>query len=224
MHRARWTGDAEGLGRRGNGPARDMHCSGDSRVVSGRDTAPGASSRRPTKDDMADEEVIDDDPVEAGDSLDEDPEEDEELVEVDDEELGDVLVADLDTDVVEVEGAEEADEEEEVDPPVPAAKAADDEEEDEEEDSDDVEEDLSVILKERIAAGADDDEDEEEEGVIVDDRSETGDKVPPRSVEEFSCNECFLLVRRSQFSARRTDCPGGLDGADCPVKRQLGLA
>ncbi|MCB0958314.1 MAG: DUF4193 family protein, partial [Acidimicrobiales bacterium] len=58
---------------------------------------------------------------------------------------------------------------------------------------------------------------------VTDDRTEGGDRVAPRAAEEFSCNECFLLVRRSQFSAKRTDCPGGLDGDDCPVKRQLGL-
>jgi len=58
----------------------------------------------------------------------------------------------------------------------------------------------------------------------VDDRTEGGDRVAPRAAEEFSCSECFLLVRRSQFSTKRTDCPGGLDGADCPVKHQLGLA
>lgn len=45
--------------------------------------------------------------------------------------------------------------------------------------------------------------------------------MAPRAAEEFSCPECFLLVRRSQFSAKRTDCPGGLDGEDCPMKQRF---
>ena len=70
----------------------------------------------------------------------------------------------------------------------------------------------------------DDDEDQDDEGAPRDERAEGGDSVAPRAAEEFSCNECFLLVRRSQFSAKRTDCPGGLDGDDCPVKRELALS
>ena len=111
-------------------------------------------------------------------------------------------------------------------PPPPPAKGRsgdDDDEDDDDVDPDDVEEDLDTILKDRIAAGADDD-DEDDEEAPVEDRSDGGDRIAPRAAEEFSCNECFLLVRRSQFSAKRTDCPGGLDGEDCPVKKELGLA
>lgn len=175
---------------------------------------------------MADEEVIDDDPVEEDEGFVDEPNDDPEAladgedVLVEDDLDEHVLVVDDDVaDDVVVE--EESPEEEAAAAPTPKARA-DDEEDDEDEDSDDVEEDLAVILKERIAA-SDDEEDDEEDEVPVDDRTETGDRIPPRAAEEFSCPECFLLVRRSQFSARRTDCPGGLDGADCPVKRELGL-
>ncbi len=80
-----------------------------------------------------------------------------------------------------------------------------------------VEEDLDTILRDRIAAGTDAEEEEEE--VATEERTETGDRVSPRKPEEVSCPECFLLVRRSQFSTRRADCPGGLDGADCPMMK-----
>ena len=96
-----------------------------------------------------------------------------------------------------------------------AVPANDEDDDDDDVDPDDVEEDLDTILKDRIAAGADDD-DEDDEEAPVDDRTDGGDRVAPRAAEEFSCNECFLLVRRSQFSAKRTDCPGGLDGDGLP--------
>jgi hypothetical protein len=115
------------------------------------------------------------------------------------------------------------DEDEEEPAPLPTKARSDDDEDDEDDvDPDDVEEDLDTILRDRIAAGADEDDDDDEEAP-VDDRSDGGDRVAPRAAEEFSCTECFLLVRRSQFSAKRTDCPGGLDGEDCPVKQQLGM-
>jgi len=98
----------------------------------------------------------------------------------------------------------------------------DDEELDEDLDDDEVPDEELVA-----SVGDEDDEDEEEEAPPASakghDRTDGGDRVAPRAAEEFPCNECFLLVRRSQFSAKRTDCPGGLDGEDCPVKRQLGL-
>ena len=86
----------------------------------------------------------------------------------------------------------------------------------EEADPDDVEEDLDTILRDRITAGTD--EEDEDEEAPVDDRTEAGDRVAPRAAEEHSCPACFLLVRRSQFSSKRTDCPGGFDGDDCPMK------
>jgi hypothetical protein len=95
----------------------------------------------------------------------------------------------------------------------------DDEDDDEEADPDDVEEDLDTILRDRITAGTE--EDDEDDEVPVDDRAEGGDRVAPRAAEEYSCPTCFLLVRRSQFSSKRTDCPGGFDGDDCPMKAQF---
>jgi hypothetical protein len=55
----------------------------------------------------------------------------------------------------------------------------------------------------------------------VEDRAEGGDRVAPRAAEEHACPTCFLLVRRSQFSTKRTDCPGGFDGEDCPMKARF---
>lgn len=169
---------------------------------------------------MADDEVIDDEM---------EVEEDDDLIDdvIDDELDGDDLEDDED-DVPDeelvasvVDDVEDAEEEA---PPVPAKGRAGDEEDDDDDDvdPDDVEEDLDTILKDRIAAGADEDDEDDEEAPI--EEGPGGDRVAPRAAEEFSCNECFLLVRRSQFSAKRTDCPGGLDGEDCPVKRELGLA
>ena len=139
--------------------------------------------------------------------------------EIDDDIVVPEIVGDVDGDVAVDVDVEEPDAE-----PVPArprakagAAAGDDEEEDDEEaDPDDVEEDLDTILRDRIKAGTDDDE-EEDEDLPVDVRTEGGDRVAPRAAEEHACPECFLLVRRSQFSTRRTDCPGGLDGDDCPM-------
>ena len=115
---------------------------------------------------------------------------------------------DVDVEVVEAEP-----------PPRPSGRPAADDDDDDEDvvDPDDVEEDLDTILRDRIAAGTDAEEEEEEVG--TEDRTETGDRVSPRRPEEVSCPECFLLVRRSQFSTRRADCPGGLDGADCPMMK-----
>jgi hypothetical protein len=166
---------------------------------------------------MADDELLDDaiDVEEGADLLEDDELEDDELE--DDELATDLVVEDPDAPLV-----EDDDEDEEPAPLPTKARAGEDDDEDEEEaDPDDVEEDLDTILRDRIAAGADEDEEDEDEAP-VDDRTEGGDRVAPRAAEEFSCGECFLLVRRSQFSTKRTDCPGGLDGADCPVKQQLG--
>jgi len=133
----------------------------------------------------------------------------------DDAALVEIPVADLEDDVdIAVDRVEEVD----APPPPPRAPAGDDEDDDDEVvDPDDVEEDLDTILRDRIAAGTDADEEDEEAG--PEDRNGTGDRVSPRKPEEVSCPECFLLVRRSQFSTRRADCPGGLDGADCPMMR-----
>lgn len=152
---------------------------------------------------MADDEVVDeknedvDDVEEDGGDVDFE----EELVESTDE---------VDSD----EAEEEDDDEDAKDKP----KGEDVAEDDDEADPDDVEEDLDTILRDRIAAGADEDDEEDE-----DDGSEQPKRTdgPAKPAEEFSCPECFLMVRRSQFSARRTDCPGGLDGEDCPMKQRF---
>jgi hypothetical protein len=174
---------------------------------------------------MADDELIEDEidvPDELAEDLDAELEDDDLDDEIDDDlDADDDVVPDEDLVATVVDEGEEVEEE----PPAPVKGRAgdDDEDDDDDVDPDDVEEDLDTILKDRIAAGADD-EDEDDEEAPVDDRAEGGDRVAPRAAEEFSCNECFLLVRRSQFSAKRTDCPGGLDGDDCPVKRELALS
>ena len=110
--------------------------------------------------------------------------------------------------------------------PEKARPAADEEEDDDDVvDPDDVEEDLDTILRDRIAAGTDEEEDDEE--APVDDRADTGDRVSPRRPEEVSCPECFLLVRRSQFSSRAHRLPGrprrGRLPDDAALRRDLML-
>lgn len=170
------------------------------------------------KEDMADEELLDDeDSVDEADEVDVDDDaedfEDEELVE------DDIVVA-ADDEVVEDDVEEEA----EVAEPVRSKARPSDEvdEDDDEADPDDVEEDLDTILRDRIASGVDDDEDDDEDAPI--EQSESGERVSPKAAAEYSCPECFILVRQSQFSTRRSDCPGGLDGDDCPMKVKFGLA
>lgn len=158
------------------------------------------------EEELDDDALVDDDLV-ADDLVADDLADD---VVADDEALVVVPIDDLETDTLVEDG-----------PAIPAPArperpATDDEDDDEDVvDPDDVEEDLDTILRDRIAAGTD--EEDEDEEVPNDDRTETGDRVSPRRPEEVSCPECFLLVRRSQFSTRRADCPGGLDGADCPM-------
>ena len=173
---------------------------------------------------MADDELIEDEiEVEEDDDL-IDAEIDEDLDDdLDDDIDGDDVVPDEELVAVVVDDAEDVADADAPPPPAKGRAGEEDEEDEDDDDPDDVEEDLDTILKDRIAAGADDD-DEDDEEAPVDDRAEGGDRIAPRAAEEFSCNECFLLVRRSQFSAKRTDCPGGLDGEDCPVKKELGLA
>ena len=161
---------------------------------------------------MADDEVLDDEATLEVAEDDEDEEGFDEELEDDEELVGDIadVVDGVDLDVDADDAAEE-------DAAAAGAKKGEEEEDDEDEaDPDDVEEDLDTILRDRIAAGADED-DEDDEDVPVD-QPEGGDRVAPRAAEEHSCPECFLLVRRSQFSVKRTDCPGGLDGEDCPMK------
>lgn len=163
---------------------------------------------------MADDDLPDENVDDETEEFDTDDDLDEDVLDADDdlEDAGDVdeVVAVVD---------EDEDEEEEAPVPAKARGREDDDDDDDDVDPDDVEEDLDTILRDRIAAGAEDDEEEEEDVVV--DTADGSDRVPPRAAEEHSCPECFLLVRRSQFSAKRSDCPGGLDGEDCPMKQQF---
>ncbi len=184
---------------------------------------PGPGWSGTTKEDMADDDLDED----LDNDLEEEPSDDE----LDEDEIDeDAIEADaIDGDDL-LPGAEDeelVDDEEDEDEPAPvkadrpkAASDDDEEDDDDEADPDDVEEDLDTILKDRIAAGTDEEEDDEE--LVTEDRTETGDRVSPRKPEEISCPECFLLVRSSQFSTRRNDCPGGLDTSDCPMPALFG--
>ena len=154
---------------------------------------------------MADDEVIDDEIL------------DDDEVDVDDADLDDDAMDGDDEEVFEVDPLDDLESEDDGPAPVRDRRSSDDDDDDEEEAyPDDVEEDLDTILRDRITAGTD--EEDEDEEAPVDDRTEAGDRVAPRAAEEHSCPACFLLVRRSQFSSKRTDCPGGFDGDDCPMK------
>ena len=98
---------------------------------------------------------------------------------------------------------DELDDDDDEDDDVPAP--ADDDDDDDVHPSD-VEADLEEILRDRIAA-SDDDEDDEAET--------TGDPklatvvAPPRA-DEWTCNQCFLIVSASQFGSRSSPiCPSG---------------
>ena len=86
------------------------------------------------------------------------------------------------------------------DVPLPA-----DDDDDEEVHPSDVEADLEEILRERIAASDDDDDDEEN----ASSQSKTVSVAPPRS-DEWTCNQCFLIVSMTQFGLRADPvCPSG---------------
>ena len=86
------------------------------------------------------------------------------------------------------------------DVPLPA-----DDDDDEEVHPSDVEADLEEILRDRIAA-SDDDEDDEDN---ASGQPKTVSVAPPRP-DEWTCNQCFLIVSMTQFGSR-TDpaCPSG---------------
>ena len=86
------------------------------------------------------------------------------------------------------------------DVPIPA-----DDDDDEEVHPSDVEADLEEILRDRIAA-SDDDEDDEDN---ASGQPKTVSVAPPRA-DEWTCNQCFLIVSITQFGSR-TDpvCPSG---------------
>ena len=69
----------------------------------------------------------------------------------------------------------------------------------------DVEADLEEILRDRIAASDDNDDDDEGE----DDAKPTSVVAPPRP-DEWTCNQCFLIVSVTQFGSRSHPvCPSG---------------
>ena len=143
--------------------------------------------------DFGDDEVFDGDKDFDGDEdfdgeLEEDFDGDEEAVSDDDAE------ADLED--------EDEDEDEDDDVPLPA-----EDDDDEEVHPSDVEADLEEILRDRIAASDDDEEDEEEEAPGL--AKAAPSVAPPRS-DEWTCNQCFLIVSMTQFGSRESPvCPSG---------------
>ena len=97
------------------------------------------------------------------------------------------------------------------DVPLPA-----DDDDDEEVHPSDVEADLEEILRDRIAASDDDDDEDNASG-----QPKTVSVAPPRS-DEWTCNQCFLIVSMTQFGSR-TDpaCPSGEEPCES-MKRILG--
>ncbi len=105
-----------------------------------------------------------------------------------------------DGDEAELEEDDEDDEDDDV--PLPA-----EDDDDEEVHPSDVEADLEEILRDRIAASDDDEEDEEEEAPGQ--PKAVASVAPPRS-DEWTCNQCFLIVSVSQFGSRANPvCPSG---------------
>ena len=97
---------------------------------------------------------------------------------------------------------EEEDEEDDDDVPLPA-----EDDDDEDVHPSDVEADLEEILRDRIAASDDDEEDEEEEAPGQ--AKAVPSVAPPRS-DEWTCNQCFLIVSMTQFGSRANPvCPSG---------------
>lgn len=93
-------------------------------------------------------------------------------------------------------------EDEDDDVPLPA-----DEDDDEDVHPSDVEADLEEILRDRIAASDDDEEDEEED---VAGQTKTASVVAPPRSDEWTCNQCFLIVSMTQFGSRANPmCPSG---------------
>ena len=94
---------------------------------------------------------------------------------------------------------------------------ADDDDDDEVHPSD-VEADLEEILRDRIAASDDDEEDEEED---AGETKATTVVAPPRS-DEWTCNQCFLIVSVTQFGSRSNPvCPSGEEPCES-IERVLG--
>jgi len=151
-----------------------------------------------------DEDFVDDDDF--GDDEDDDFVEDEDDDFVEDE--GDDFVedgADLVDDGGDKKGSDDGDDEDlEEDDDVPLPPEEDD---DEDVHPSDVEADLEEILRDRIAASDDDEEDEEEEAAG---QAKTPTIVAPPRSDEWTCNQCFLIVSVTQFGSRSDPvCPSG---------------
>ncbi len=102
----------------------------------------------------------------------------------------------------EAESEEEDEDEDDDDVPLPA-----DDDDDEEVHPSDVEADLEEILRDRIAASDDDEEDEEEEAPG---QTKAAPSVAPQRSDEWTCNQCFLIVSMTQFGSRANPvCPSG---------------
>ena len=102
----------------------------------------------------------------------------------------------------EAELEDEDDDDEDDDVPLPA-----EEDDDEEVHPSDVEADLEEILRDRIAASDDDEEDEEEE---TPGQTKAVPSVAPQRSDEWTCNQCFLIVSMTQFGSRANPvCPSG---------------
>ena len=141
-------------------------------------------------DDFADDEefVEDDDFADADTGLD-----DDDAAVLDDDDAA--VLDDDDAAVL------EDDDDDDVPPP-----ADDDDDDDEEVHPSDVEADLEEILRDRIAA-SDDDEDEEEDPAG---QVKTVSVVAPPRSDEWTCNQCFLIVSVTQFGSRSNPvCPSG---------------
>ena len=110
--------------------------------------------------------------------------------------------------------AEDDDEEDDDEDDVPAP-ADDDDDDDEDVHPSDVEADLEEILRDRIAASDDDDDDEDDGPAPV---KPTTVVAPPRS-DEWTCNQCFLIVSVSQFGSRSAPvCPSGEDPCESIIR------
>ena len=121
---------------------------------------------------------------------------DEDFVAADDEDFAEADDADAGP-VADDAAALEDDDDDDV--PLPA-----DEDDDEEVHPSDVEADLEEILRDRIAASDDEDDEDNASG-----QPKTVSVAPPRP-DEWTCNQCFLIVSMTQFGSR-TDpvCPSG---------------
>ena len=154
---------------------------------------------------MSDKHPLDDADLDFGD--DEDFDGDEEFDGELEEDFGDDedLEGDEETVVDDDAEADLEDEDEDGDDDDVPLPAEDDD--DEEVHPSDVEADLEEILRDRIAASDDDEEDEEEEAPGP--AKAAPSVAPPRS-DEWTCNQCFLIVSMTQFGSRESPvCPSG---------------